>query len=119
MLKRKIDDALKEWKKKKDKLPLIVQGGRQVGKTTSIINFGKNNYSKFYKINFIETPSAMEAFRGDLSPIAIMARLSLVIPDFIIEDGDTLIFLLMQKLFQMVKNRCVLTIPAQGQRISD
>lgn len=93
MLKRKIDDALKEWKKKKDKLPLIVQGGRQVGKTTSIINFGKNNYSKFYKINFIETPSAMEAFRGDLSPIAIMARLSLVIPDFIIEDGDTLIFL--------------------------
>ena len=93
MLKRKIDDALKEWKKKKDKLPLIVQGGRQVGKTTSIINFGKNNYSKFYKINFIETPSAMEAFLGDLSPIAIMARLSLVIPDFIIEDGDTLIFL--------------------------
>ena len=42
-LKRKIDDFLIEWKKNKNKLPLIVKGARQIGKTDAIENFAKNN----------------------------------------------------------------------------
>ena len=42
-LKRKIDKYLLEWKKNNDKLPLIIKGARQIGKTNAIRNFGKNN----------------------------------------------------------------------------
>ena len=93
MLKRKIDTALKEWKNKDRKLPLIVQGARQTGKTTAIRKFGKECYSIFHEVNFIMTPSAADAFSGDLSPEAIFARLSFTIPGFRIEKGSTLLFL--------------------------
>lgn len=55
-LKRKIDDFLIEWKNSKDKLPLIVKGARQVGKTDAIENFAKNNYKYFIEINFALEP---------------------------------------------------------------
>ena len=45
-LKRKIDAFLIEWKNTNDKLPLIVKGARQIGKTDSIENFARNNYKK-------------------------------------------------------------------------
>lgn len=41
MLKRKINEYLIEWKNSKDKLPLIVKGARQIGKTRSIKEFAK------------------------------------------------------------------------------
>ena len=34
-LKRKIDEFLVQWKNNKDRLPLIVKGARQIGKTES------------------------------------------------------------------------------------
>ena len=40
--KRKIDKFLNEWKNEKNKLPLIVKGARQIGKTDAIENFAKN-----------------------------------------------------------------------------
>ena len=36
ILKRKIDDFLFQWKQNPDRLPLVVKGSRQVGKTFSI-----------------------------------------------------------------------------------
>ena len=43
-LKRKINDFLSTWKNSDDKMPLIVKGARQIGKTESIKNFAQNNY---------------------------------------------------------------------------
>lgn len=40
-LKRKIDSFLLNWKESKDKLPLIIKGARQIGKTESILHFAK------------------------------------------------------------------------------
>ena len=40
-LHRKIDDFLTAWKKNKNRLPLIVRGAMQVGKTTSVLRFAK------------------------------------------------------------------------------
>ena len=40
-LKRKIDNYLIEWKKSNNRLPLIIKGARQIGKTNAIRNFGK------------------------------------------------------------------------------
>ena len=52
-LKRKMDTYLLEWKKSRTKMPLIVKGARQIGKTDAICNFGRNNYKSFIEINFI------------------------------------------------------------------
>lgn len=51
-LRRKIDEYLINWKNSNEKLPLIVKGARQIGKTNAIRFFGKNNYEVFIEINF-------------------------------------------------------------------
>ena len=115
MLKRKIEESLKIWKNKADKRPLVVYGTRQVGKTTSIREFGKSNYSAFYEINFIRTPSVAEAFLSDLSAETILSRLSLIIPDFHIVDGDTLIFL--DEIQECPEARTALKFLAESERV--
>ena len=42
-LRRKIDDYLVEWKNSDNKMPLIIKGARQIGKTNAIRYFGENN----------------------------------------------------------------------------
>ena len=55
-LKRKIDQYLQEWKAGENRKPLIVKGARQIGKTESIREFAKANYSSSIEINFVEEP---------------------------------------------------------------
>ena len=61
-LKRKIDNYLIEWKNNPDKLPLIVKGARQIGKTNAIRNFGEKNYKSFIEINFVFNPEFKSIF---------------------------------------------------------
>ena len=49
---RKITGFLTAWKESKHRKPLILQGARQVGKTYSILEFGKNNYENVAYFNF-------------------------------------------------------------------
>ena len=51
--KRKIDDALIQWKNDPSHKPLIVKGARQIGKTESVLHFAKANYSNVIYINFV------------------------------------------------------------------
>ncbi len=55
-LKRKIDEFLVQWKDNKDRLPLIVKGARQIGKTESINHFTKKYYSNIVYIDFVLEP---------------------------------------------------------------
>ncbi|MBP5640604.1 MAG: hypothetical protein J6X55_14055 [Victivallales bacterium] len=52
-LKRKIDSFLKEWRQEEDRLPLIIRGARQVGKTEAIRHFAKQSYRHVVGINFV------------------------------------------------------------------
>ena len=89
MLKRKIDQYLLDWKKDINRNPLIIYGARQIGKTTSIRNFGKT-YKNFIEINFISNPEYKDAFQTfDVNKI--IARLSFINPYFIFEPYQTLI----------------------------
>ena len=51
-LKRKADIFLENWKSDPERMPLIIKGARQVGKTESIRQFAKKNYSSVIEINF-------------------------------------------------------------------
>ena len=61
-LKRKIDNYLIKWKNNSNKLPLIIKGARQIGKTNAIRNFGENNYKTFVEINFALQPQFKTIF---------------------------------------------------------
>ena len=61
-LKRKIDEYLLEWKKNEERLPLIIKGARQIGKTESINHFAEQNYSNIVSINFVLEPKYKKYF---------------------------------------------------------
>ena len=92
MLKRKIDDFLIEWYNKKDHKPLIVYGSRQVGKTTSILNFAKQHYKSVIEINFIRDKAYKNIFIDGFNPDDINYNISLINPDNKFIPNDTLIF---------------------------
>ena len=91
MLKRKIDDYLIKWKQSENKLPLIIYGARQVGKTTSIREFGKKNYKSVIEINFISNPECVNFF-SNFNVDDIINKMSFYNPEFKFISGDTLIF---------------------------
>lgn len=63
-LKRKIDEYLLEWKKNEERLPLIIKGARQIGKTESINHFAEQNYSNIVSINFVLEPKYKTISQG-------------------------------------------------------
>jgi len=48
MFKRVLMSKLLEWKNKKNRLPLIIRGARQTGKTTLMKEFGKEYKTCIY-----------------------------------------------------------------------
>lgn len=91
-LKRKIDKYLIEWKNDKNRLPLIVKGARQIGKTESIENFGKNNYENVVEINFVLQKQYKNIFDDGFDVNTIIRNISLINPNFNFTPGKTLIF---------------------------
>lgn len=91
-LKRKIDDYLIDWKNNKNRMPLIVKGARQIGKTESIRNFGLNNYKNFIEINFVLQPEFKDIFNKGFEIDRVIKDITLKNGDFHFISGDTLIF---------------------------
>ncbi len=91
-LKRKIDDYLIEWKQNPNKLPLIVKGARQIGKTNAIRYFGENNYKVFVEINFVLNPEFKTIFDKSFSVNEIIKEITLRRPELEIVPNETLIF---------------------------
>ena len=91
-LKRKIDNYLINWKNNPNKLPLIVKGARQIGKTESIRNFAKNNYDNIIEINFILQKKYKIIFDDGFEVDTIIKNISLLNPNLQFIPGKTLIF---------------------------
>lgn len=89
MLNRKINNYLRDYYRKFGNA-LLITGARQVGKTYSIREFGKN-FKSFIEINFIENPDAVGLFKDSRGSADILMRLS-TITNVPLIKGDTLIF---------------------------
>ena len=92
-LRRKITDALIEWKSREDRKSLIVRGARQVGKTFSILEFAKENYRSVVYVNFVDNKSTMDLFEGDLDVDSVVTRISGAMPDVDLIPYETAIIL--------------------------
>lgn len=93
MLKRKIYDDLLEWKNKKSRECLLVQGARQIGKTFIIEEFGKRQYKSYVYLNFYQNPEHKRIFEGSLEAQEIYKKISLYVRDVRFLEKETLIFL--------------------------
>ena len=54
---RKVSVYLEQWQNNPYRKPLIIQGARQVGKTYSILEFGKTHYENVAYFNFQTSPT--------------------------------------------------------------
>ncbi len=92
-LKRKIDKALKEWLQNKHHSPALVYGIRQCGKSRSILEFAKNNFSNINLINFWKTPDIKQVFEDSLEVDDIIRKLSFRNTDFKFIPGKSILIL--------------------------
>lgn len=92
MLERNITEKLISWKNQKNKKALCIIGARQIGKTTTIREFAKEQYEYFVEINFILDKGAEKIFEGKLDADTIIENLTA----FKLQElkpGKTMIFL--------------------------
>lgn len=90
-MKRDIEAKLHSWKDQKDRLPLLIRGARQVGKTYCIEQFGQRTFAKIITINF-ELQGHLKACFDTLEPVDIINKLQLILNEKI-EAGKNLLFL--------------------------
>ena len=75
--RRNIEESLNSWKSNAQRKPLVVMGARQVGKTTLIQSFGKDNYEDVAYFNFELNLELHEFFELNKEPDRIMESLIL------------------------------------------
>ena len=91
-LKRKFDDFLVEWKSNPRRLPLIIKGARQVGKTECVRHFANGRYESFIEINFVERPQFKAIVRDGYSVESIVSNITQIDSSIRFVKGNTLLF---------------------------
>lgn len=91
-LRRKMDERLLRWRKDPNRLPLIIKGARQNGKTEAIEYFAKQNYENVIEINFILQKEYRTIFDDGYDVDQILRNITFLHPSLKIEPGATLIF---------------------------
>jgi uncharacterized protein len=84
--------SLVEWKNTPDRMPLIIKGARQVGKTWLMKEFSRQYFDKTAYINFEKNERMKSLFSGDFSLDRILKGLSIE-SGVTIEPEQTLIIL--------------------------
>lgn len=95
MFYRKITKQIEAWyqNQKTSRKGLVIEGLRQVGKTTTILEFLRSHYAHVNVINFKDSPSFKEIFKRadfDHGVNRFLTELSLMMPDSDFSEGSVL-----------------------------
>jgi len=90
-MKRRISKSLLEWKNSPRRMPLIINGARQVGKTYIVEQFGKEHYEHVLYLNMEIESTLCKFIETELSPKKIIQYLEATKMQEIV-PGKTLIF---------------------------
>jgi predicted AAA+ superfamily ATPase len=94
-MKRAIENQLLAWKNiadtKAQRLPLILLGARQVGKTYTLKKFAQENFPQYHYVNCEKQRSIAEVFNGNLDPKTVIDNLSLALNTPINKNSDLII----------------------------
>ncbi len=92
-MQRKIEKVLHAWKNCiEGRMPLLLYGAQQVGKTYILNEFGEKNYKNTVYVNLETNLAVARYFSDDISPERLIRFLEATANDVII-PGDTLIIL--------------------------
>lgn len=75
-LKRKITAELIAWKRQLDRTPLIIQGIRRCGKTTSVLSFAREHYRQVIHVDFLKSPHFKTLFEEPVSVSHLVHQLA-------------------------------------------
>lgn len=89
---RKLIEKLAEWKDKKDRLPLILEGARQTGKTWLLKEFGRTYFDDFLYVNCEDNELVRNIFNGDFDIERILLQLAAIGGRKILPQKTLLIF---------------------------
>lgn len=89
---RKVMNFLNSWKNSTHRKPLILQGARQVGKTYSILEFGRAEYENVAYFNFETNPKLNETFEENISPDYLIPILSHIAGQTIVKEKTLIVF---------------------------
>ena len=89
-MKRLVEQRLLQWKRSPNRKPLLIYGARQIGKTYSMLAFGKEHYANTVYCNFENISDLHAVFERDLDPNRIIAAISAMY-GVQIQKGSTLI----------------------------
>lgn len=88
---RKIMQYLEDWKQDEHRKPLILQGARQVGKTYSVLEFGRTHYENVAYLNFETNPRLNETFEENISPDYLIPILSHIAGQTIVKEKTLIV----------------------------
>ena len=89
---RKIMSLLEAWKESPHRKPLILQGARQVGKTYSLLEFGRSCYENVAYFNFETNPKLNKTFEENISPDYLIPILSHIAGQTIVKETTLIVF---------------------------
>lgn len=89
---RKVIRFLEDWQKSPHRKPLILQGARQVGKTYSILEFGRTHYDNVAYFNFETNPKLNKTFDENISPDYLIPILSHIAGQTIVREKTLIVF---------------------------
>ena len=91
-MERKIVSFFQKWKNDLIRKPLVVYGPKQVGKTFTVLNFGKNEYKNVIYINATNNKCLIELFEKEKSIDKLIINLSLMSGETILQNDTLIIF---------------------------
>jgi len=89
-MKRLLEQELIEWKNKKEHLPLLLRGARQVGKSYLVESFGKTHFDDVVILDFERRPELKKCFLTR-EPTEILEQVE-VLSQKKVTPGKTLLF---------------------------
>ena len=95
-MERKIEEFYQKWKKDKSRKPLMIYGAKQIGKTYSVLEFGKREYKNIAYFNTENNKKLSELFRRERTVDKIVLNLAII-------SGET-IFLCISSLRRRTEN---------------
>lgn len=91
-MERKIEKFLQKWQKDIIRKPLILYGPKQVGKSYSALQFGKQSYKNTIYFNTSNNKPLEELFIKEKSTEKLILNLSLLSGETILQEDSLLIF---------------------------
>ena len=90
-MKRLITDYLTTWKVQSNRKPLIIRGARQVGKSWSVVDFGKAGFTgQVHVVDLEKRPNWQRIFEPNLDAPRILEELEILLNTRITSGNDLL-----------------------------